>query len=351
MRVAVAIGLSLATIASAQAAAPAEVRDYLGRVGFGAADLQSLEAGQVIARSEIDKDAGEMVAIAAVKIRAPRDRTVAYYGEMVKYVDGKVTLGFGPFSTPPALSDVARLAFDAGEIDQLRSCTPGHCDVRIGGAGINGLRSAVDWNASDYVERANDFIRQAAVRYVGAYQEKGDAALVTYDDSDQPVSLQQEWKGIVASSRYFQSYAPELRAYLEGYPANKPEGARDVLYWVKEKYGALGTVVSLVHAVIYQPPSEPDRVLVAQKQIYASHYYDASLAVASLTAAEEGGRPVTYLTYVNRSRGSMLEGGGGIKRGLGGLKRTVAKDQASKSAEQTLGTIQAVLERAYANQP
>jgi hypothetical protein len=66
------------------------------------------------------------------------------------------------------------------------------------------------------------------------------------------------------------------------------------------------------------------------------------LTVQNALAAEEAGKPVTYLIYVNRSRGDLLKGG------LGGVKRTMAKDQAKKAAEQTLGAIQQVLERAYA---
>jgi hypothetical protein len=238
---------------------------------------------------------------------------------------------------------VAGLSFDGGEIDHLQSCRPGDCDIRIGGAGIEKLRTAIDWSAPDHTEKVNAFVRDTVVRYVREYQEKGNEALVTYNDSDQPVSLKQQWQGIVANSPYFHVYAPELRDYLERYPTVRLPGARDVFYWVKENYGPLKTVISIVHAVIYEPPSKPDQVLVAQKHIYASHYYDASMAMTSLLAGEESGKPVTYLIYVNRSRGDMLKGG------LGGVKRTVARDQAKKNAEQTLGAIQGVLERAYAD--
>ena len=292
-----------------------------------------------------------MVAIAAVKIRAPRDKVVEYYGEMVKYVDGKVTLGFGSFSTPPAPADVGRFGFDRDEIDEMKSCQPGDCSIRIGGAGLETLRSAIDWNAPDYVEKVNGFARHSAVQYVAAYQQRGDEALVTYDDTDQPLSLKEQWRGIVADSPYFHVYAPELQAYLTGYPGASLPGARDVIYWIRENYGPLGTVLSIVHAVIYQPPSKPDWTLVAQKHIYASHYYDASLAVASMLGAEEAGKPVTYLIYVNRSRGDLLKDGGGggargrLKAGIGGVRRTMAKDQAKTAAEQTLGTIQSKLER------
>jgi len=350
-----ALPFAIAALAAAPLAATGEARreveSYLSKVGFSAEDLSALASGQVVSESQTEKAAGEMVAIAAVRIRAPRDRVLAYFGEMIKYVDGKVTLGFGPLGTPPTPADVARLAFDRGEIDDLRSCQPGDCAVRIGGAGLQALRSAIDWNAADYAEQVNAFARDAVVRYVTAYQQRGDDALVTYDDSDQPVSSKEEWRGIVANSPYFHQYAPELEDYLKRYPAVQLPGARDLFYWIKENYSALGIVISVVHSVVYQPPSQSDRVIVAQKYIYASRYYDASLAVTTMVADEENGKPVTYLVYVNRSRGELLEEGGGgrLKRGLGGLRRTVAKDLVRRSAEQTLGTIQSVLEQAYAD--
>ena len=184
----------------------------------------------------------------------------------------------------------------------------------------------------------NAFARKAAVDYVTAYQSRGDAALVTYNDRSTPVSLQQQWRGILGNAAHFHQYVPELKAYLEQYPRGSLPGGRDVLYWVKENYG-LKPVISIVHGVIYQPPSRADRAFVVQKQLYASHYYDASLAVATLLSATENGAPVTYLVYANRSRGDMLRGG------FGGLKRNVAQSQARKAAEETLGTIKSQMEK------
>jgi hypothetical protein len=83
----------------------------------------------------------------------------------------------------------------------------------------------------------------------------------------------------------------------------------------------------------------PGRTTIAQKQIYASHYYDGSLALATLAEATESAGPVTYLVYATRARGDMLKGG------FGGVKRSVARSQARKAAEGTLETIQGVLEK------
>ena len=339
-----ALGLALAVTAAApMRALPADVAAYLTKTaGFTEADLAGLEAGRVIARAESGSVGTEMIAMAAVKIRAARPRVAAYYGQLVAWVDGEVTLGFGRFSTPPTLADVSKLMLDPEDVEALRSCKPGDCDLRIGGAGIDAIRRGINWNAPDAADQAQRAVRQAIVDYIAAYQTQGDAALVTYNDASKPVSLADEWRGILAGSPYFHQYQPALRDYLTRYPRASLPGGRDIIYWVKENFG-LKPTVSLVHAVVYDAAGQPDRTTIVQKQIYASHYYDASLAVGTLIDSTEDGRPVTYVIYTNRSRGDLLKGG------LGGLKRAVARDQARKAAEATLQTMQTALEAAGGN--
>jgi hypothetical protein len=327
-----------AWLATSQATDPRrEVHEYLTRQSFTAAEIAGFDSGQAVARAAT-VGSQEIVVVAAVKIRSPRDRVLNYYGQMISYVDGSVTLAFGRFSTPPAPDDVKALAFDASEVGELRSCRPGDCDFRLGGAGIQALQKSIDWRAPDVVDRVNAFARKAVLDYVTAYQSRGDAALVTYNDRSTPVNLQEQWRGILANSTSFHQYVPELKAYLEQYPRGTLAGARDVFYWAKEDYG-LKPIISIVHGVVYQPPSRDDRAFVVQKQIYASHYYDGSLAVATLLSATENGVPMTYLVYANRSRGDLLRGG------FGGLKRNVVESQARKGAQETLGTIKSQLER------
>ena len=325
-------------LAAAADPVPRDADTYLRQVGFTAADLQTLASGQVIARVD-SGDAGEIVATAAIKVRTARAQTTAYYGQMVAYVDGQVTLGFGRFSNPPVLDDVKGLTLDQDEIAALRSCKPGNCDLRIGGVGLTTLRNAIDWKAPDAAERAQMAVRQAAVQYVTAYMQRGDEALVTYSDSSTPVSLKEQWRALLSNSTRFQQYAPALREYLVNYPNATLPGGRDVIYWIKENYG-LKPTITFVHTVIYDAPDRPDRTMVVQKQIFASHYYDASIAQATLLDAMEDGKNITYLVYANRSRGDMLKGG------FGGIKRKIARDQARQAAIDTLSTIQAQLEKA-----
>jgi hypothetical protein len=329
-------------VLGAQGSPPADVRQYLTGAGFSAAEAAALESGTVIARVVPGTADSEVMVVAAVKIRATREQTLAYYGQMVSYVDGQVTTAFGRFSNPPVVADVKDLVLDADDLAQLRSCTPGDCDLRIGGTGLQTLRTGIDWTAPDASAQAQARVREAIVNYAGAYMKSGDAALVTYTDRSEPVSLREQWRAILAASPYFRQYNAALSNYLIQYPNAALPGARDVLYWVREDYTGLKPVLSVVHGVIYEDPANTGQVVVAQKQLYASHYYDGSLAIAVLVSGSDAGAPYTYLLYGNRSRGDLLKGG------FGGLRRTVARNQARSAAERTLGTIKRVLEKSPA---
>jgi len=311
-----------------------ETRAILIRQGFSEAELGRLEAGEVIARSETLED-GEIATAGAVKVSASRERVLRYYGQLASYVDGEVTLAFGRFSAPPALADVAELAFDADEVEELRTCRVGDCDIKLGGSALTALREAVDWNAPNHAEAVNQLVRRSAVDYVNAYKARGDAALVVFNDDDEPVSVREHWLDLLSESTTYAEYVPELIEYLRRYPEARPDGARDLFYWMKGDYG-LKPVISLVHAVIYSAPSRPDRDIVVQKFIYASHYFDASVGAATLLSA---GPTTTYVLYGNRSKGDLLRGG------LGVAKRAIARSQATKATEGTLRAIKTVLER------
>jgi hypothetical protein len=331
---------ALATVTSAAGALPPDVEQFLLKVvGFPAADVASLETGTVIAKVSDGSTGSEVVVVAAVKVRVPREQVVSYYGQMIAYVDGKVTLGFGRFSNPPALSDVASLTLGADDVESIKSCKPGDCDLKVGGTGIESLRASIDWKAANAADQATQAVRRRIVDYVTAYKANGDDALITYNDRSKPVSLKAQWREMMGNAPYFHQYSPELAAYLTNYPRATLAGAQDILYWIREDYG-MKPVLSVVHGVVYQDPRLPDRTTIVQKQIYASHYLEGSLAIATAAGAQDGQRKVTYLVYANRSRGDLLKGG------FGGLKRKVASDQAKKAAVQTLDTIRTQLESA-----
>jgi hypothetical protein len=320
----------------------ASLQDELVRVGgFNAADVSRFDAGEVIARLAPGGTDSEVSALAAVRIRTSKDQAVSYFNQYLSYEDGRVTLQFGRFSRPPAASDISRLTLDREDVEGLRNCRVGDCDIRVGAAMIGEMQRAVDWKSPNAADQANALARERIVEYVSAYLARGNAALVTYNDRSQPVSLQNEWQGILASTPHFAHYAPALKQYADAFPKATLPGSSDVIYWAKENYGLPKPVIHVTHMITWKDPARPDRILVAQKQIYASHYYDGSLALtALLDLPPVDGRPACAMIYFNRSRGDLLKGG------FGGMRRRVAQDRARDAAVQTLTSIRDVLEKA-----
>jgi len=103
--------------------------------------------------------------------------------------------------------------------------------------------------------------------------------------------------------------------------------------WSKIKFG-LKPVVAINHITIYRRNGDVGpQVLVASKQIYANHYFDAFLALTAFVSVPDSG---AYLVYENRSRADGLEGPfSKIKRGVvekkavEGLKNILAYSKAS----------------------
>src|SRR4029450_1193553 len=117
-----------------------EVEAFLKSSGLPAADVPRLDAGEVIARADMPDRDDEVVTGGAVKIRASRQQVSSYYAQMITYGDGKVTLAFGRFSSPPVVTDVRGLSFDRAEVDELKSCRPGDGALRLGAARLTQMR-------------------------------------------------------------------------------------------------------------------------------------------------------------------------------------------------------------------
>jgi hypothetical protein len=252
-----------------------------------------------------------------------------------------MVLRVGRFGNLPSLQDVARLRLEPGDVEALRTCRPTDCDVQVG-VGLAELQAAIDWRAPDHGERVNAFVRQRLVDYVKAYRERGDAALVTYADGSQPVSLAREWSSLLAQAPYLHEYAPQLRRYLEEYPRASLPGGSDFIQWSKVDQG-LKPVVALTHVVLYQDPAKTDRISVALKQIYASHFFEGAFSLATVVdAAPIDGRAVSYVVFVNRTRTDVLRGA------LGGMKRKLSGGEIQKGVALTLQQMQEGLEKTAA---
>jgi hypothetical protein len=144
------------------------------------------------------------------------------------------------------------------------------------------------------------------VEYVRDYRARGDAALIEYNDKRDEVSLAAEHRALTAQS-----------SYVNDILSDKEPGLlliKDAIVWSKIKFG-LKPVLAINHITVYQRQREVGpQVLVVSKQIYASHYFNAWLALTAFVSVPSSGN---YIIYENRSMADGLEGPfSKIKRGV-----------------------------------
>src|SRR6185503_7555209 len=214
-----------------------------------------------------------------------------------------------------------------GDIEDLKDCAVGDCQLKLSASMIERFRKEIDWNAANYQLAVTNLFKEMLLDYVRDYRTRGEAALIEYNDKRDEVSLAAEQRALNATSSYINDLLAQAKSDLQL--------AEDSIVWSKIKFG-LKPVIAINHVRIYRRNSVAGpQVLIASNQIYANHYFNASQALTAFVNIP-GANQGAYLVSENRSRADGLEGPfGKLKRGvvekkaLEGLKGIIAQSKAS----------------------
>jgi hypothetical protein len=153
------------------------------------------------------------------------------------------------------------------------------------------------------------YVRQRMVEYAADYRARGNAALVIYDDRG-GARASDAFADLLRASPYLYRHVPLLHDYLRSYPSERPPGATDALAWWQDEMPGLRPVLSITHMTLYEPPEIAGVSVMAAKQLYANHYFEAAfdlLTVIDRDASAGGG---SYLLILRRYRFDNLPSGG-----------------------------------------
>ena len=295
------------------------------KASFEATDFAALQLEQPVARLVPVSDKREVAVSGLINVHAGADKFLRSYREGMTQKNNSTILEIGSFAKEPALTDLQNLTIDTQDIEDLKECVAGDCQVKLSAPMIERFRKEIDWQAPDYQVKVTDLFKQMLLEYVRDYRNRGDAALIAYNDKRNEVSLAAEHHALTSAS-----------GYINGLLADKKSGLQffeDAIVWSKIKFG-LKPVIAINHITIYKRNADVGpQVLVASKQIYASHYFNAFLALTAFVSVPDSG---AYLVYENRSRADGLEGpfskmkrGVVEKKALEGLKNILAQSKAS----------------------
>jgi hypothetical protein len=306
---------------------------------FSDQEIDDVRNGKAVARI-LPSEKQEVAVFGIVLVRTPTDFFVDRFRDIESYKKGTSVPLVKKFSNPPRIEDLKQLTIDDADLHALRKCKVGDCGVKLPSEAILRLQREIDWSSPDAGQQATELGRAVLLRYVERYLAGGNEQLSEYSDKKQPLHLAEQFDAILRASPYIFHYDSEFYEYLRDYPKKKLDAVEDFLYWSKEKFG-LKPVVSVTQVSIFRKP-EIGLTLIASKQIYASHYFEASLGLTVALVANQNAKPSFYLLYFNRSRSDALHGG------FSGLARGLVKNRARIGVRENLERVRRSVEAQYA---
>lgn len=272
-------------------------------------EIKRATSGEIVART-IGKQEKHTVAVAGVsRAAADVECFLSRFRDIETFKRSPAVLRIGKLSQPADLNDLQRLTLDAEDLSALRSCRPGECNVRLPPGTFEDLRK-FNLSAPDHAALAQSAFRNRLFDYIQRYVAGGNAALIEYRDKSKPLRLREELRSLLDAEPRLSELIPAFHKYLDGNSAT--DGVEDFLYWSTENFG-LKPVTSVTHVIVFR---QPGQAVIASKQIYASHYFEASLGI-TFALDDPGSAGNMYLVYVNRSSIDLLGGFfGGFRRAM-----------------------------------
>ena len=296
---------------------------------LSAPEVARLDRGEVLSRTLDVKNRRELATLGIVRIQTTPSAYVERLADIVTFKRTGDVLQVGTFSSPAQAADIAPLTIDDAEVTRLRECRVDDCEVRLSATAIERVQREIDWQAADASRKATQLVLQLLVDYVGRYRESGTSATMEYADRAPRLNVGHEFASLVDADPVTWNYAPQLRRHLLEFPASAAPKTTDFVYWSKELVRGR-PVVSITHVAIASADEDsPIAYAIGSKQIYAMHYFDASLGLTLLVPDRLATSPATYVVYLNRSRIDLFDGvfGGITRRIVAGKARGVVAEQ------------------------
>jgi len=271
-------------------------------------EWRSLNERQIVMRSLAGGCAKELAGFGAAIADASPEEFIKAFSSLSVFKRRETTLACGRFSAQPVIEDLAELEVNDKDLYALMRAEVKESNIKLTEADIARIRSTA--GPSPYfspklkAKLAAEY-KQILLDKTRRYAENGEAALDIYADQEESVSARDAFAAMAKFQATTAGHNPRFYSFL-GRPPREARNTESFIYWAQQKFGQLKPVISLVHVVIYR---EDDRVFIASKQIYSSHYTEAGLSVAELIPiGDEKGAKRTLAAYTIRLQVDLLGG-------------------------------------------
>ncbi len=176
--------------------------------------LKAIQNGKAVAKNLRSRTPAEIFLFGAVYIKATPDAYIDFSNDFGRLRQISGYLAIGRFSTPPRVADLDGFTFESDDIDALRKCKPGACQIQMPESSMRNIRTSIDWSAPNVAGQINQLLQRTAIQRLSAYQQDGNAALGIYNDKEHPTDVAGQFQYILSYSRALPEYLPAYKYLL-----------------------------------------------------------------------------------------------------------------------------------------
>jgi len=344
IRMAIPTAAMLAVMAATELSVPAQsnpdLETYLRQnIGLSQDQLSAIGGGKPVAKSLPPRTPAEVFLFGAVYIHAAPETYVQLTRDVERLRELPDYLALGVFAEPPQLSHLKGFSFDNDDVQALRSCKPGDCQIQMPASSIEEFHRSINWSADDANDQVNQFLQKTTLQRLVAYQRDGDEALGVYNDKRDSIDVQRQFAFMLSYDIAMPEHLPDFYHYLLAYPRAKPASVEDTFYWSKVKFGLKPTLRVVQVVIMRGKPASPIAFAIAEKQLYASHYFETALDLSYCVRGSDDPKRAGF--YLIKVLGSEQAGLTGVK---GSIIRKTAVGRSVSSLRDALATIRNMLE-------
>jgi hypothetical protein len=309
-------------------------------IGLSQDQIAAIRSGQPVTKDLPSRTPAEVFLFGAVYIHAAPESYVQFAQDFDRLRNLPSYLALQVFSNPPQLSDLKDFSFDNDDIQALKNCKPGDCQIQLPASSIEEFHRSIDWSAPDVNEQVNQSLQKTALKRLLTYQREGNQALGVYNDKRDPTEVPQQFAYMLSYSKALPERLPDFYQYLLSYPNAKPANVEDTFYWARVKFGLKPTLRIVQTVTMRGSPADQVAYAIAEKQLYSNHYFETALDLSFCVRGSDDQKQSGF--YLIMAMGSEQAGLTGPK---GSIVRKTAVGRSVSNLKDALATIKNTLER------
>ncbi len=308
-------------------------------IGLNEDQIAAIRSGKAVTKALPSRTPAEVFLFGAIYIHATPESYLTFAHDFDRRREHSAYWAIGVFGNPPQLSDLKDFSFDNDEVQALKKCTPGDCQIQLPASSIKEFHRSINWSAADVNEQVNRLLQKTALERLLAYQREGNQALGVYNDKHDPTAVSQQFAYMLTYAKALPAHLPDFYTYLLAYPNAKPANVEDMFYWARVKFGLKPTLRVVQMVTMRGDSADPVAYAIAEKQLYSSHYFETALDLSFCVRAKNHEKQPGF--YLITAMGSEQAGLTGVK---GSAIRKAAVGRSISHLQNALTTIRNTLE-------